>query len=64
MIAENMVGANTIVDASIHYQYNSKLRLQTNIINLFNSTYEVSRVPFGLRPGHPLGINIGLRYTL
>jgi Fe(3+) dicitrate transport protein len=64
MIAENMVGANTIVDASIHYQYNSKLRLQTNIINLFNSTYEVSRVPFGLRPGHPLGINIGLRYSL
>jgi len=59
---ENRVNANTVVDASIHFQYSSKLRLQTNIINAFNQTYAVSRVPSGLRPGHPFGINIGLRY--
>lgn len=59
---ENKVAANTILDASVHYQLNPRLRLQTNIINALNTTYAVSRVPSGIRPGHPLGVNIGLRY--
>jgi Fe(3+) dicitrate transport protein len=38
------------------------LRIQSNIVNALNSTYAVSRLPHGLRPGHPFGINVGLRY--
>ena len=58
----NSVKANTILDASVHYKVNNRLRIQSNIVNAFNSTYAVSRLPHGLRPGHPFGINVGLRY--
>ena len=58
----NSVKANTILDASVHYKVNNRLRIQSNIVNALNSTYAVSRLPHGLRPGHPFGINVGLRY--
>ena len=60
----NSVKANTILDASVNFQVNHRLRIQTNLVNALNSTYAVSRLPHGLRPGHPFGINIGLRYGL
>ncbi|MCW1952833.1 MAG: TonB-dependent receptor [Flavobacteriia bacterium] len=56
------INSNTVLDASVQYQLNARLRLQTNIINGLDATYASSRVPYGLRPGHPFGINMGIRY--
>ena len=50
------VASNFIVDISAKYAMTKRLNLTTNIINVFNNTYAVSRVPSGLRPGHPFGI--------
>lgn len=56
------VDSNFIVDASGKYFITDALSLTANIINLFNDTYAVSRVPAGLRPGHPFGIYGGLEF--
>lgn len=63
-IPENFkVDSNFIVDLSAHYFLNENFTLSTNIINLFDSEYAVSRVPAGLRPGHPFGFNAGLQFS-
>lgn len=54
------VESNFIVDASAKYHLTEKVSLMTNVINLFDRKYAVSRVPAGLRPGHPFGINVGI----
>lgn len=60
-IAPNVkVNSNFIVDASAKFHLSKKVALMSNIINLFDSHYAVSRVPAGLRPGHPFGINAGI----
>lgn len=56
------VDSNYIIDLSGRYFYNKHLIFSTNIINLLDKTYAVSRVPAGLRPGHPFGINFSLAY--
>ena len=58
------VGSNFILDFSAKYRFNKHVGLTTNIINLFNETYEVSRVPSGLRPGHPFGVYAGIALNL
>lgn len=63
-IPENFkVDSNFIIDLSAHYFLNKQITLSSNIINLLNTTYAVSRVPAGLRPGHPFGINFSLAYS-
>jgi Fe(3+) dicitrate transport protein len=57
------VDSNFIVDFSAKYHFNPQLSLTSNIINVFDTTYEVSRVPAGLRPGHPFGANLGLEFN-
>jgi len=59
----NGVTSNFIVDASAMYRLTNYLNLTANIINLFNTTYIVSRVPSGLRPGHPFGAYAGLEFN-
>ncbi|NNT72994.1 TonB-dependent receptor [Flavobacterium sp. IMCC34852] len=54
------VDSNFIFDASAKYFLTKKVALMSNIINLFDSKYAVSRVPAGLRPGHPFAINAGI----
>ena len=62
-IPENFkVDSNFIVDLSALYFIDKNITLSSNIMNLFNSKYAVSRVPAGLRPGHPFGISFGLAY--
>ncbi|QNM86206.1 TonB-dependent receptor [Polaribacter pectinis] len=56
------VAANFIVDLSGKYYVNKKFNLTANVINLLDNTYAVSRVPAGLRPGHPFGIYGGLEF--
>ncbi|WP_062054171.1 TonB-dependent receptor family protein [Aquimarina longa] len=63
-IPENFkVDSNFIVDLSARYFIDNNFTLSSNIINLFNKTYAVSRVPAGLRPGHPFGLNFSIAYA-
>jgi len=57
------VDSNYIIDISGRYFYNKHFTFSTNIINVLDKTYEVSRVPAGLRPGHPFGINFSIAYN-
>ncbi|MDH7911957.1 TonB-dependent receptor [Winogradskyella sp. SYSU M77433] len=62
-IPENFkVDSNFIVDLSTRYFLNENFTLSANVINLFNTKYAVSRVPAGLRPGHPFGVNFSITY--
>ncbi len=57
-----LVPSNFIVDLSGKYYINDKLNATLNVINIFDETYAVSRVPAGLRPGHPFGAFAGLEF--
>ncbi|MDJ0644432.1 MAG: TonB-dependent receptor [Flavobacteriaceae bacterium] len=61
--ANELVDDNFIIDFSGKYHFNKKLSLTGNIINLLDETYAVSRVPAGLRPGHPFGAYAGLQFV-
>ena len=62
-ISENEgVDSNFIIDFSGKYHFNKYLSATGNIINLMDETYAVSRVPSGLRPGHPFGAYAGLEF--
>ena len=59
---EELVASNFIIDFSVKYHLAKYLSLTSNIINMLDETYAVSRVPAGLRPGHPFGANLGLEF--
>lgn len=57
MIPPNqLVESMFVIDVSGEYQLTQKLSLTANVINLLDNQYAASRVPSGLRPGHPFGI--------
>ncbi len=58
--SEFAVPNNTIVDFASKYKFNKHLSLTGNINNLFDTTYLVSRVPAGLRPGMPFSASVGI----
>jgi Fe(3+) dicitrate transport protein len=62
--ANELVPSSFVIDLSAKYHLNDHLSINGRIINLLDETYAVSRVPAGLRPGHPFGASIGflLRY--
>ena len=62
--ANNRVASNFIIDFSAKYNLNQHISLMGNIINLLDKEYAVSRVPAGLRPGQPFGINFGIMAQL
>ena len=55
-----LVKSNFIIDASAKYHLTEKVSLMSNIVNLLDKEYAVSRVPAGLRPGMPFGIHFGI----
>ena len=57
-----LVDAYFIVDVSGKYYVTKNLNLTANIINVLDETYAASRVPAGLRPGHPFGAYAGLEF--
>lgn len=57
---EYSVPSNTVVDFGSKYKFNKHFSLTGNINNLFDTTYLVSRVPSGLRPGMPFSASIGI----
>jgi Fe(3+) dicitrate transport protein len=60
--ANELVESNFIIDLSGKYHINKHLSVTGNIINLLDEVYAASRVPAGLRPGHPFGAYAGLQY--
>ena len=60
---DQLIASNFIIDFSAKYHFTNKLSLTGNIINMLDETYAVSRVPAGLRPGHPFGANLGLEFS-
>ncbi len=59
---EYKIGSNFIVDAAARYFYTKNITFSVNVMNMFNSAYEVSRTPAGLRPGAPFMFNAGVGY--
>ena len=60
--ANQKVASAIVLDLSGRYKITPKLSATGNIINLLNNEYAVSRVPAGLRPGHPFGAYAGLEF--
>ena len=60
--SNELVDSNFIVDFSGKYHFKNNFSATVNIINLLDETYAASRVPAGLRPGHPFGAYAGLLY--
>ncbi|MGB5319504.1 TonB-dependent receptor family protein, partial [Eudoraea sp.] len=58
---DELVPSSFIVDLSGEYYINKHFSINGRIINLLDEAYAVSRVPAGLRPGHPFGAFIGVR---
>ena len=60
--ATNGITSNFIIDFVGKYHVSKSLSLSAKIINVLDETYAVSKVPAGLRPGHPFGIYGGLDF--
>jgi len=58
--ANELVPSSFVIDLSAKYHLNDHFSINGRIINLLDETYAVSRVPAGLRPGHPFGAFIGI----
>ncbi len=57
---DELVPDNFVVDFATRYNVNKHISLVGNINNLFDTTYLVSRVPAGLRPGMPFFASAGI----
>jgi len=53
-----------VVDASFGYQLSNKVRLFSNLKNITNKKYLVSRQPHGPRPGLPFTAMAGIEFSL
>jgi len=54
------VGSRVVFDIAAHYQITDNVRLFGEVENLFDTAFEVSRRPYGLRPGKPQALTAGL----
>lgn len=59
---DELVASNFIIYFSAKYHFTKHLSATGNMINMLDETYAVSRVPAGLRPGHPFGVSLGLEF--
>jgi len=60
----NIVPSYSTLDFSSHYYVSPSTRIFLGLNNVFNSVYAVSRSPFGLRPGMPRNIRVGVKWNL
>jgi Fe(3+) dicitrate transport protein len=58
--SNELVPSSFVVDFSAKYHLNDHFSINGRIINLLDETYAVSRVPAGLRPGHPFAASLGI----
>ncbi len=62
--ADEKIGAYFTLDLAAQYHIHKNFTLRSSITNLLDTDYEVSRSPYGLRPGRPFMINFGLGFSL
>ncbi|NNK10236.1 MAG: TonB-dependent receptor, partial [Flavobacteriaceae bacterium] len=55
------VPSSFVLDLAGAYHINPNASITLNAINILDEEYAVSRVPAGLRPGHPFGAYLGVR---
>lgn len=53
------VGAATVLDAALHYQFTETMRLNLGVLNLTDQVYTAAARPAGLRPGLPRTLSAG-----
>ena len=53
-----------LIDAAIQWQLKPQVQVSMQLVNVLNNTYVASRVPAGLRPGHPFGLYAGVSIAL
>ena len=58
--ANYKVDSYSVFDTSAKYLLSNNVTFMVNVMNLFDAENAVSRVPAGLRPAHPFGINAGI----
>ena len=58
------IDGRLVMDATFGYQWSDKVRLFSNLKNITNETYIVSRQPHGPRPGLPFTAMAGLEFSL
>jgi Fe(3+) dicitrate transport protein len=61
LIENESTDASTIVDAGVKYNFSETLQFSMGVTNLMDGTYVVSRRPYGLRPGMPRALRLGVR---
>ena len=59
---DELVNSNFVIDFSGKYFITENFSATANIINLSDNIYAASRVPAGLRPGHPFGAYFGFEF--
>lgn len=57
------VGSRVVFDLAAHYQVSDSVRLFGEVQNLFDKAFEVSRRPYGLRPGKPQSFIVGAKFN-
>lgn len=56
------IDAFSFLDLAGFYNVSEKLKVNYKVSNLFDAEYAVASRPFGLRPGQPRALQVGLRY--
>ncbi len=64
-VSENRVQIDgfSFTDLVGFYKVSDDLKINAKVSNLFDAQYAVAARPFGLRPGQPRAIQLGLKYT-
>ena len=56
------IEGRTIVDSALYYDIKDNLRLHLKADNIFDKTYLAARRPYGLRPGKPREVFVGVSF--
>jgi len=60
--SHELIAQHLVVDLSSSFQLSDGFRIYATAQNVLNSSYMVSRRPYGARPGKPFEILVGLKY--
>jgi len=58
------IDSRLVMDATLGYQFNNKVRMFSTFKNITSQEYIVSRQPHGVRPGLPFAMMAGLEFDL